>query len=580
MNNSNNNFIVAVVLSLLVLTGFHYFYEKPRLETARQQQAAAQAKLQKSQASAAKIAVPEVSEKTRERGEIIASGNRVRIETSELRGSINLKGGRVDDLSLLNYREGTEKDSSAIVLLSPSGSAAPHSAYYAETGWLGEEGLSAPDSEAVWQADGNVLAVGKPVKLSWNNGKGLVFERSIAVDDRFMFTITDRVRNSGKETATLYPFGLVSRHGKPHTSDIYIMHEGPIGVADGKLAEHKYDDVVDEGKITSSSTGGWTGINDKYWLVALIPAQDERVALTFSHSPKASDPDPEHGVFQSDFRGSAVGLSAGAMVERSTLLFVGAKNLSALDEYEARYGIPLFDHAIDFGWFYFLTKPFLYLLDNMGGWFGNFGLAILAFTVLLKLATFPLSMKSYRSMARLKALQPEIQQLQERYKDDRAKASMEMMELYRREKVNPMSGCFPVLVQIPIFFALYKVLYVGIEMRHAPFYGWIRDLSAADPTSVFTLFGLLPNWPLIPHMGVWPLLMGISMFLQQKLSPQPADKMQARMFMILPIMFTFMLASMPAGLVIYWTWSNVLGIAQQWYIMRKMGGKPPVAAKT
>ena len=372
---------------------------------------------------------------------------------------------------------------------------------------------------------------------------------------------------------TLYPVGLIRRQGRPSVQDRYILHEGPLGVLDGTLEEYKYKDLVTAGKETAESTGGWLGITDKYWLVALVPPQDEKLAAEFAYTARPSSGDPiGRIIFQTDFRGDAVTLAPGATTQHTTHLFVGAKRLRLLDHYEDQLNIPHFDRAIDFGWFYFLTKPFLYLLDWLGEWFGNFGLAILAFTVMLKIVTLPLSVKSYRAMGKMKALQPELKRIQERCADDKMRQSVEMMELYKREKVSPASGCFPTLIQIPIFFALYKVLYVGIEMRQAGFYGWIHDLSMPDPTSVFTLFGALP-WtpPAILHIGVWPLLMGISMFLQQRLSPQPPDKTQARVFMFMPLIFTFMLGQMPAGLVIYWTWSNLLSIAQQWFIMRHAG---------
>ena len=562
----NKNFLAAVALSILILVGFHYLYEKPKMEVYQQQLA-----LQKLNPAPAKPEiVPPAPVVLRDRATILAESSRVSIETPEVRGSISLKGARLDDLSLINYRETVEPNSPQIVLLSPAGSAAPHQADYAEFGWLGSD-VVVPDSSTVWRADQKTLTPAKPVTLTWDNGHGLAFERTVAIDDHFMFTITDRVKNSGKDSVTLYPFGLVARHGKPQTSDIYIMHEGPIGILGGRLQEHKYKDMMATPKIVTDSDGGWLGITDKYWLVALAPSQDEKVAASFSYD-RGTDANPEQGVFQTDFRGTPISLAAGASTEHTQHFFAGAKRLRLLDDYATRYDIPKLYDAIDFGWFYFLTKPFLYLLDILGNLFGNVGLAILAFTILLKFVTFPLSMKSYRSMAKMKILQPEIKALQERFKDDKQRMSVEMMELYKREKTNPMSGCLPNLIQIPIFFALYKVLYVGIEMRQAPFYGWIHDLSAPDPTSVLTLFGTIP-WEFIPHIGVWPVLMGLSMFLQQRLSPQPPDKTQAQIFMFLPIMFTFMMSSIAAGLIIYWTWSNLLGIAQQWFIMRKMGVK-------
>ena len=561
---NNENFLLAVGLSIAILVGFHYLYEKPQLEKLQQQQALEKpVEETKAPVAAAPAGVP-----ARERAELVAEGPRLRIETPELRGSIDLKGARLDDLDLVKYRETVEPGSPQIMLLSPAGSAPPHQAYYAELGWLGS-GAVLPDGNTVWKADAQVLTTAKPVKLTWNNGQGLTFERTIAIDDHFMFTVTDSVKNGSANTVTLYPFGLIARHGKPETRDIYIMHEGPIGVLDGTLKEYKYKDLIKDAKKEMDSTGGWLGITDKYWLVALVPAQDEKITATYTYE-HSTDPNPENGVFQGDFRGTAVSLAAGANTERTTRLFAGAKRVRLLDQYAEQYNIPLFDRAIDFGWYYYLTKPFLYLLDFLGGTLGNFGLAILVFTLMLKLLTLPLSLKSYRSMARMKALQPEMKALQERHKDDKQRQSAEMMELYKREKTNPLSGCLPTIIQIPIFFALYKVLYVGIELRHAPLFGWIHDLSAPDPTSVLTLFGHI-DWAFLPQIGVWPILMGISMFLQQRLSPQPPDKTQAQMFAFLPLLFTFMMAKVAAGLIVYWTLSNILGIAQQWFIMHKAG---------
>jgi YidC/Oxa1 family membrane protein insertase len=562
---NNNNLILAVILSVIILGGFQYLYVKPQQEHYRQQ------------IMAEKLAQQVKSDNTpenapvRDRAAIIAENPRIRIATPELEGSVNLKGARIDDLSLAQYRETVDPNAPPITLLSPAGSASPYSAYYAEFNWLSADSSTVlPTSGTQWKTDDKELSPDHPLKLSWDNSQGLSFERTIAVDDHFMFTITDGVRNTGTASVTLYPFGLIRRQGQPLARDVYILHIGPLGVLNGTLEEYKYKDLVADGKRTGESDGGWLGITDKYWLVALVPAQDEKLTAEFAYTNTTSD--ITTGQFQTDFRGSPVTLAPGASAEHVAHLFAGAKRLRLLDHYEDKLDIPHFDRAIDFGWFYFLTKPFLYLLDFLGHLFGNFGLAILAFTVMLKIVTLPLSVKSYRSMAKMKALQPEMKRIQERFPDDKMRQSAEMMELYKREKANPASGCLPTLIQIPIFFALYKVLYVGIEMRQAAFYGWVKDLSIPDPTSVFTLFGAIP-WtpPAALHIGVWPLLMGISMFLQQRLSPQPPDKTQARVFMLMPVIFTFMLSQMPAGLVIYWTWSNLLSIAQQWFIMNHTG---------
>ncbi len=573
----NRNFIAAVVVSLLILVGFHILYEKPQAERLARERAA-YAEAMKTAAPAPVALTSRSAEgpgpavasagapSLRPRAAIVQDPDRVPLLAPELHGSLNKRGGRLDDVTLARYRTTTEPDAPEVVLLSPAGTDLPDHPYYIESGWLSAE-TPVPTATTLWESAQAALTPASPVTLRWKNGQGVTFERTVAVDDRFVVTVTDRALNASDKTVTLYPFGLIARHGKPVTEDTYILHEGPIGVLDGTLTEPTYKDLEKGGARTFTSTGGWLGITDKYWLVALLPNQKEQLEARFAYD-RAGATTPDGGVFQADVRGTAVSLAPGASSERTLRFFVGAKRLRVLDSYESLYDLPHFDRAIDFGWFYFLTKPFLYLLDFLGSWLGSLAVAIVIFTLMLKLLTLPLSLRSYRSMARMKLLQPEITRLQERFKDDRMQQGQAMMDLYRREKVNPLSGCFPTLIQIPIFFALYKVLYVGIEMRHAPLFGWIHDLSAPDPTSIFTLFGLIPAFPLIPHLGVWPILMGISMFIQQRLSPQPPDKNQARMFMFLPIIFTFMLANVAVGLIFYWTLSNLLSLGQQWYILK------------
>ncbi|MFY9288559.1 MAG: membrane protein insertase YidC [Alphaproteobacteria bacterium] len=559
---NNTNLILAVILSVIILVGFQYLYVKPQQEQFRQQV------LAENQAKPPQLEAAGENAAPRDRATVVATTPRVVINTPELRGSINLKGARLDDLALAQYRENLDPNSSHITLLSPSGSAGAHRPYYAEFSWLGDKSIAVPTAQTEWKSAGGELSQSHPVKLTWDNNQGLVFERTISVDEHFMFTITDHVTNKGQEAVTLYPFGVIARQGHPAPENATILHEGPIGFLNGSLEEANYEKLMDNEKKTIDSEGGWLGITDKYWLVALVPNQTEKLTASFAYN-RGNHVEAKDGYFQTDYRSAPVIVAPGAKAEHVTHLFAGAKKLRVLDQYADEYNIPHFDKAIDFGWFYFLTKPFLYLLAFLGRILGSFGLAILAFTVLLKLVTLPLSQKSYHSMARMKALQPEMKKLQERFADDKMRQSQEMMELYRREKVNPMAGCWPQLIQIPIFFALYKVLYVGIELRQAPFYGWIHDMSIPDPTSLFNLFGLFPwSVPSALHIGVWPVLMGLSMLLQQRLSPQPPDKMQARMFMFMPILFTYLLAQMPAGLVIYWTWSNLLSILQQTYIMR------------
>jgi YidC/Oxa1 family membrane protein insertase len=560
----NNNLILAVLLSVLILVGYQYLYVKPQQELYRQQ---VLSEGMKTPAIENASIAPTTQ---RDRVDIIKDAPRIPITTPELLGSINLKGARIDDLELTQYRESVDPQSPLITLLSPPGSAAPHQAYYAEFSWLADNpsAVTVPTADTEWTATDKRLSPDHALTLTWDNHQGLLFDRVITVDDHYMLTITDHVVNHTTNAVTLYPFGLIARHGTPTGRTSWVLHEGPLGVLNGTLQEYKYKKLVEVGKASMDSKGGWLGITDKYWLVAMIPPADEQMSTEFSFN-STSQTDPNQGYFQADFRGNAITLAPNASTEHVTHLFVGAKRLELLDQYSTRFNIIHFDRAIDFGWFYFLTKPFLYLLIFLGHWLDNFGLAILLFTVALKLLTLPLSLKSNHSMAKMKGLQPEIKRIQERFADDKVRQSQELMEFYKREKISPMSGCVPQMIQIPIFFALYKVLYVGIDLRQAPFFGWIHDMSMADPTSVLTLFGYLPvTLPMALHIGVWPILMGVSSFIQQRLSPQPPDQSQARMFAFMPILFTYMLAQMPAGLVIYWTWSNILSIAQQWYIMR------------
>jgi len=507
----------------------------------------------------------------RARNDVIATTPRVPINTPELHGSIALVGGRIDDLTLVNFRETIDPNSPEIVLFSPPGSAEP---YFAELGWVGAPaGTPLPGPTTQWEADGSELVANKPLTLSWDNGAGLVFKRVYNVDEHFMFTITQEVENRGAEPVSINPYSVVARWGTPETSQFFILHEGPIGVIDGTLKELSYEDLRDQGVITYSTTGGWFGFTDKYWLGALIPTQTERVEARFVHTRAA-----ETDKYQADYVGGAQTVAPGASVSQRTMMFAGAKQVRLLDRYAEQYGIKRFDLAIDFGWFYFLTKPLFLFLIYIKDLVGNLGVAILILTVCIKLAMFPLANKSYRAMSQMRKLAPEMTKLRDRFADDKTRLNQEMMALYKREKVNPASGCLPMIVQIPVFFALYKVLFVTIEMRHAPFFGWIQDLSARDPTTIWNLFGLIP-WnpeaflPAALHIGAWPLIMGVTMYLQQKLNPQPPDPVQAKIFMLLPVIFTFMLAQFPAGLVIYWTWNNILSVIQQWVIMRKEGVK-------
>jgi YidC/Oxa1 family membrane protein insertase len=435
----------------------------------------------------------------------------------------------------------------------------------------------------VWTANSTTLVPGKPVRLTWDNGQGLTFALDISLDDYFLFDVKQSVENKSDKPVTLFPWGLVVRFGQPKAEGTYVLHEGPYGVFNGSLKEFSYSDFKDNKQQKLSTTGGWVGITDKYWMATLVPDQKDKVEVTVKGTGAAPDTK-----YQIDYVGQGVTIAPGASGSNDAHLFAGAKIVKVIDAYREKYGFERFDLTIDWGWFWFFTKPLFWLLEWLYAQIGNFGLAIMVLTVIVKAVFYPLANKSYAAMSKMKRLQPEMEKMKERYGEDRQRLNQEMMQLYRREKVNPAAGCLPIVVQIPVFFALYKVLYTTIEMRHQPFFGWIKDLSAPDPATILTGFGFI-HWqvPEILHffnIGVWPLIMGVTMYLQQKLNPAPADPVQARVFQFLPILFTFMMAPFSAGLVIYWAWSNTLSIAQQYSIMRRHGapiGKTaakPVAA--
>lgn len=556
------NLIVAIVLSVAILFGFQFLFPSPKAPVTAPTQTTSTTPAPGGIVPGAPAAAPLT---LKSRAELIADSPRVTIDSPRLQGSINLVGGRLDDVILPTYKETTDANSAPIHLLQPVGLS---DAYFAETGWSAE-GLPAdqlPGSATRWTADRDKLTPEQPVTLSWDNGQGLKFLRQYSIDKDFMITVSQRVENTGTATVTLYPYALISRTGTPHLQDFFILHEGLIGVLNERLQEYKYSKLKEETELKDTTTGGWLGITDKYWLVALAPDQSEQVKTTFRHTLANGDK------WQVDYLGTGRQLAPGASVESAHRIFAGAKEVKLLQRYRDDLKITNFDDAVDWGWFGFLTKPIFFLMNLLHGLVGNFGVVILLLTVIIKALFFPLANRSYVMMSKMKKLTPKMQELKEKYGDNREKMNQELMGLYKREKVNPVSGCLPILLQIPVFFSLYKVLFVTIEMRHQPFFGWIRDLTAPDPTTIANLFGLIPWTP--PHflmLGAWPLIMGVTMFLQQRLNPQPTDPIQAKMFMIMPVVFTFMLASFPAGLVIYWSWNNLLSIAQQWVIMKRQG---------
>ena len=569
MTPDTRNMIAAASLSMLVLVMWQLYFVEPELEQQRSDFNAAQVQNDLPSASPESGDASAVNTATLQDMTARPSDDamRVAIDTPLVKGSLTTKGARIDDITLTAYQETLAEDADDITLLRKISDSTP---YFAEFGWIGDDtSIALPDASTIWTASSEILSSGNDVTLSWDNGEGLIFNRVLSIDDQYMITIRDEVTSATDETLRLLPYGLIRRYGTPQTTGIYILHEGPIGVVDTTLKERGYDDLRSEvSEFKSEENGGWVGFTDKYWLTALIPNQAQKSNFTMRSLGGIEDR------YQADYLGAPQILSKGQTISYESHFFAGAKVLTMIDAYSEELAIPNFDLAIDFGWFYFMTKPFFYAINWLNSLLGNFGVAILAFTVFIRIVLYPLADKSYRSMAKMRALSPKLTKMREQYKDDRQKLNQEMMALYRQEKVNPAAGCLPILLQIPVFFALYKVLYVSIEMRHAPFFGWIKDLSEVDPTSIFNLFGLLPySTALIPdflNIGLWPIAMGLSMFIQQKLNPPPPDPIQAKIFQWMPIAFTFLLAGFPAGLVIYWTWNNTLSIIQQWYITRRI----------
>ncbi|HUI96615.1 MAG TPA: membrane protein insertase YidC [Xanthobacteraceae bacterium] len=587
--NDQKNTLLAIVLSAIVLIAWQIFFGFPQMQ---RQEAQKQAQTQTqgmpsppgtpSAPGTAPPAVPgqaaPAAQSLSREAALNDSGARVAIDTPSLKGSIALKGARIDDVSLSKYRETVDPNSPPIDLLSPSGS--PHP-FYAEFGWVAGAGGGAsapavPNSDTVWQQEGSgALTPQHPVVLTYTDKDGLAFRRTISVDDKYLFTVTDEVKNAGSQPVTLFPYALISRHGTPETLGYYILHEGMIGdLGNQGLQEITYKKLDSEKKQEFQNvTDGWLGITDKYWAAALLPDHD----ATLSKAGFSAGEVGGTKTYQADYLLPQQLIAPGATASVTGRLFAGAKEVHVVNGYNAQLNLHHFDLLIDWGWFWFFTKPMFEFMDFIYRWTGNFGVAILIVTVVIKALFFPLANKSYASMAKMKAVQPKMQELRERYPDDRARQQQELMELYKREKINPVAGCLPMFIQIPVFFSLYKVLFVTIEMRHAPFFGWIHDLSAPDPTNVFNLFGLIPFDPSMYstflHLGIWPLIMGVTMWVQMKLNPAPPDPAQKVMFDWMPIIFTFMLANFSAGLVIYWAWNNTLSCTQQSIIMKKHGAK-------
>ena len=581
----NRNYYIAIALSVLIVLAWQFLYMNPRMEAQRLADEARRAQQEQMQAAnpqgnpaagptssgqvAGTLPGSTQAQAAATREQAIAKSPRVAIETPALSGTITLTGARLDDLHLREYRETVDPNSPTITLLSPADT---RDGYFTELGFIpGENAGSVPGPSTVWTvASGDKLTPQTPVTLTFTNDKGVVFSRTFAVDDHYMLTVTDKIDNATATPVSLATYGRVTRYNKPEHASVYVIHEGFLGVlgAEAGLTEESYSNVEKEPYTFPKATGGWLGITDKYWATTLIPPQTLPYESRFTHFTDGQQR------FQADFKTDAVTIQPGQSTELKNLVFAGAKEVPLVDGYEQSLGIPRFDLLIDWGWFYFITKPMFKLMDFFFHYFGNFGVAILCTTIVVKALFFPLASKQYASMAGMKRMQPKMEELKAKHGDDRMALQQAMMQLYKEEKINPIAGCWPVVLQIPIFFSLYKVIYVTIEMRHAPFFGWIQDLSAPDPTSLFNLFGLLPyDVPHVMMIGVWPIIMGITMFLQMRMNPTPPDPTQAMIFTWMPLVFTFMLASFPAGLVIYWAWNNTLSITQQALIMKRHGVK-------
>ena len=585
MDDQNKNLLIATALSFVVILVWFVLFPPPE-PPANDPATAVTETAPAGDTATGPVAAPDLANREAETAAPTRDIPRVEIDTARISGSIALLGGRIDDLRLKDYRETLDEDAEIVHVFDPVGTDNP---YYALYGWAPGAGLAledVPGANTNWQVEeGDVLTPSDPLVLRWDSPSGLVFRRAIAVDEDFMFTVTQSVENPSGETVSLAPYGVLARHGEPEDlKNFFILHEGAIAMADGELSEINYDDMVDfdvvpsegaQAEVTQVAENGWIGFTDHYWMATLIPEP----GTGFKQVAKY---DPARDIYQTEAVLPTRQLAPGATAAVTTQLFAGAKEWEAIRAYEAD-GIDRFLDAIDWGWFFFLTKPIFAVLHYFNAWIGNMGWAIIALTVVIKLVLLPLAYKSYVSMAKMKELQPEMEKIKERAGDDRQKLQQEMMELYKKEKVNPASGCLPILLQIPIFFSLYKVIFVTLELRHAPWFGPFQDLAAPDPTSIFNFYGLFP-WAgpepgsilALIFIGILPLLLGISMWLQQKLNPAPTDPTQAMIFAWLPWVFMFMLGSFASGLVVYWIANNVITFTQQYAIMRSQGYKPDV----
>ena len=559
------NIVIAIALSLSVILFWEAFMVVPNKEVNKSSIVQNQSKSSDKQRNKelTNEIVPSIDQTKAPsiitRKESINSSKRIKIKNDNLEGSLNLKGGIIDDISFKNYKKILgEKEN--VNFLNPKET---ENGYFVETGWTSIGNVTkVPNSETTWSVRGNnILTEGKSIVLEWDNQEGLVFKKKIKLDDKFLFNITQEVENNSAKTVELFPYAQITRNKKPDDfQGFFISHEGFIGIFDSELTENDYDDIEDKKQVFEADSG-WLGITDKYWMTALVPPKNENFKSTFLYKNS----------FKANYiLNNPVKIVNGTKQRSEVQLFVSAKEVETIDSYAENKKIEKFDLVIDWGWFYFFTKPLFFIIDYFFRITGNFGLAIVIITALVRIIFFPLANYSFRSMAKMKILQPEMARLKELHKNDKMKLQQEIMSLYKKEKVNPLSGCLPILIQIPFFFAIYKMLFVTIEMRHQPFFGWIKDLSERDPTSIFNFFGIIP-WdpPSFLIIGAWPCLMGLTMYFQQKLNPAPPDPIQQKIFMFFPLFLTVILAPFPSGLVIYWTVNNILTMAQQVVIMKR-----------
>ena len=574
--NEQRNFILAIGLSILVLLVWQYFIGSNEIENQNETIIASE-DTSIDDANLSDIPVPSLNDSPDINADVlIASSNdtisedpayRIKIDTQNIEGSISLVGARIDDIQLKNFKETMSEDSPLVQILKPVSSQKP---FYIHHGWVAgpKENIVLPNEKSIWKlVRGNTLTETSPITLEWDNGDGLTFSKKIEIDSNYLFTINQSITNNTSEDFTLYPYSLISRNGIPDDyTNFFVLHEGFIGVL-GESGEKKadYNDIAKNPESFENINGGWLGFTDKNWATVIIPPSDLIYQGRFTSLSNGN-------TYQVDYLGSAQDIKSGSIINIESMIFSGAKQVNILDKYEEEHSIEKFDLLVDWGWFYFLTKPLFYVLQWLYGILGNYGLSILGVTVLIKIVFFPLANKAYVSMSAMKKLQPEMLKIRENYKDDRAKQQQAIVAIYKKEKVNPLSGCIPILIQVPVFFALYKVLLCTMEMRHQPFFGWIRDLSAKDPTTIFNLFGLIP-WspPSFLLIGIWPILMGLTMSIQMRLNPTPPDPIQQKIFAWMPVVLTFLFAQFSAGLVIYWAWNNTLSSLQQYIIMKRMG---------